>query len=148
MSTTMAKTDKDHQIWWVIDATDLVVGRLAVLIANILRGKHKPTFTPHCDTGDWIIVINAEKVKFTGRKWENKTYSWFTGYTRQRVETAGKRRERRPADILRDAVRRMLPKNKLAKKMLDKLKLFVGPEHFHQAQRPEPKDMGASKVKS
>lgn len=140
----VAKPGELQQKWWLVDASDKIVGRLASEIAMVLMGKHRPTYTPHVDTGDFVVVVNAEKVKFTGRKWENKTYSWFTGYTRQRVESAGNRRTRRPGDILREAVRRMLPKNKLARKMLDKLKIYSGPEHHHQAQRPEPKEFGAS----
>lgn len=140
----VAKPGELQQKWWLVDASDKIVGRLASDIAMVLMGKHRPTYTPHVDTGDFVIVVNAEKVKFTGRKWDDKTYAWFTGYTRQRVESAGSRRARRPTDILREAVRRMLPKNKLARRMLEKLKIYVGPEHHHQAQRPEPKDMGSN----
>jgi large subunit ribosomal protein L13 len=131
--------------WFVVDATDKVVGRLASDIAMVLMGKHKPTYTPHVDTGDYVIVLNCDKVKFTGKKWEQKEYAWFTGYTRQRIATAGERREDHPDRILRDAVRRMLPKNdSLARKMLAKLKLYAGGEHDHQAQQPQPKELGVS----
>ncbi len=140
MSTTtfVAKPGQIEQQWWLVDAEDQVVGRLASDLAMILMGKHRPTYTPHVDTGDYVVVVNAEKVKFTGSKWDKKEYNWYTGYPGLRVETAGKRLERHPDWILREAVRRMLPKNKLAVKMLDKLKVFVGPEHTHQAQQPEP----------
>jgi large subunit ribosomal protein L13 len=140
MTTYMAKPREVEQKWWLVDATDQVVGRLAAELAMILMGKHRPTYTPHVDTGDFVVVVNAEKVVFTGKKWQNKTYTHYTGYTGLRVETAGHRLERRPELILSEAVRRMLPKNKLATKMLSKLKIYVGPEHPHQAQLPEPKE--------
>ncbi|HVU89490.1 MAG TPA: 50S ribosomal protein L13 [Pirellulales bacterium] len=140
MTTYMAKPGEVEQKWWLVDATDQVVGRLAAEIAMILMGKHRPTYTPHVDTGDFVVVVNAEKVTFTGKKWQNKTYTHYTGYTGLRVETAGHRLERRPELILSEAVRRMLPKNKLATKMLSKLKIYAGPEHPHQAQLPEPKE--------
>ena len=112
MSTTtyVAKPGQVEQKWWIVDAEDLVVGRLASDLAVILMGKHRPTYTAHVDTGDYIVVINAEKVRFTGKKWENKRYTWYTGYTGLRSETAEKRMERHPDWILREAVRRMLPK--------------------------------------
>ncbi|MFO0819875.1 MAG: 50S ribosomal protein L13 [Pirellulales bacterium] len=140
--TTLAKTGEVDAKWWVVDASDKVVGRLASDIAMVLMGKHKPTYTPHVDTGDFVIVLNAAKVKFTGRKWQDKEYSWFTGYTRQRFVSAEKRRETRPDLIIREAVRRMLPKNKLARKMLNKLKIYAGDTHDHQAQQPQPKELG------
>jgi large subunit ribosomal protein L13 len=138
----MAKPGELTQKWWVVDAADKIVGRLASDIAMILMGKHRPTYTPHVDTGDFVIVLNAAKVVLTGRKWDQKTYTWFTGYTGLRSETAGERRERRPEEIISEAVRRMLPKNKLGRKMLAKLKVFPGSEHPHQAQQPEPIDLG------
>ena len=143
--TYMARKEDVQPRWWVVDATDKVVGRLATDIAVILMGKHRPTYTPHVDTGDFVIVTNVEKVVFTGKKWDNKRYTWYTGYPGQKSETAAKRRERQPERILRDAVRRMLPKNKLARKMLSKLKLYVGDQHPHQAQNPEPKELGVKK---
>ncbi|MGD9646532.1 MAG: 50S ribosomal protein L13 [Pirellulales bacterium] len=136
--TFMAKPGQVEAQWWLVDGTDKVVGRLATEIAMTLMGKHRPTYTPHVDTGDFVVVVNAEKVAFTGRKWESKRYTWTTGYPGLRSETAGERRARRPDRILRDAVRRMLPKNRLAAHMLDKLKIYVGPEHPHQAQQPQP----------
>ena len=134
--TYLAKPGEFQHKWMVVDATDKVVGRLASDIAMILMGKHRPTYTPHIDTGDHVIVTNVEKVIFSGKKWDQKTYTWYTGYTGLRTEVAKRRLARRPDRILRDAVRRMLPKNKLAYKMLDKLKIFSGPDHPHQAQKP------------
>ncbi len=139
-----AKPGELTQKWFLVDATDKVVGRLAVDIAMVLMGKHRPTYTPHVDTGDYVVVVNCEKVKFSGKKWEQKEYAWFTGYTGQRTVTAGERRESHPDRILRDAVRRMLPKNdSLARKMLAKLKIYSGENHDHQAQQPVPREMGA-----
>jgi large subunit ribosomal protein L13 len=137
----MAKPGEVTPKWWLVDATDKVVGRLASDIAVILMGKHRPTYTPHVDTGDYVIVVNAEKVVFTGNKWQQKTYTRYTGYPGLRSETAEERFRRHPDKILREAVRRMLPKSKLGRKMLFKLKIFVGPEHEHQAQQPEPLDL-------
>lgn len=142
MKTYMAKTGEVEQKWWLVDATDKVVGRLASDIAMVLMGKHRPTYTPHVDTGDYVVVVNAEKVVFTGNKWDNKKYTWYTGYTRLRSETAAHRRDHQPEKILSEAVRRMLPKNKLASAMLSKLKVYAGDEHPHQAQMPVPKEMG------
>jgi large subunit ribosomal protein L13 len=147
MKTYMARAQDVEPKWLVVDATDKVVGRLASDIAVILMGKHKPTYTPHVDTGDFVIVINADKVVFTGRKWEKKQYTWYTGYPGLRSETAETRRAKKPEMILSEAVRRMLPKNKLATKMLSKLKLYCGPEHPHQAQDPEPIELGVKKQK-
>ncbi len=135
--TYMARPQEIQPKWWLVDGNDKVVGRLASDIAMILMGKHRPTYTPHVDTGDCVVVINAEKVRFTGKKWQQKRYTWYTGYMGLRVETAGHRLNRKPELILRDAVRRMLPKNKLAYRMLDKLKIYVGTQHPHQAQQPE-----------
>jgi len=140
----MAKPGEVEQKWWLVDATEKVVGRLASDIAVILMGKHRPTYTPHVDTGDFVIVINAEKVVFTGDKWNEKTYTWFTGYTGLRKETAAQRLKKHPDRIIREAVRRMLPKNKLATKMLSKLKIYIGDKHPHQAQQPEPKELGVN----
>jgi len=108
----------------------------------ILMGKHRPTYTPHVDTGDFVIVVNVEKITFTGKKWQQKEYNWYTGYPGLRSETAAQRLARRPEKVLSEAVRRMLPKNKLAFKMLTKLKIYAGNEHPHQAQLPEPKELG------
>ncbi|WP_425395593.1 50S ribosomal protein L13 [Aeoliella sp.] len=137
MKTYMAKPAEVEQKWLLVDATDKVVGRLASDIAVRLMGKHRPTYTPHIDTGDFVVVVNCEKVKFTGKKWEQKKYTWYTGYPRQRSITAGDQLDRHPERVLREAVRRMLPKNKLARQMLDKLKIYEGDQHPHQAQNPE-----------
>lgn len=135
--TYVAKPGEVEKKWYVVDGADKVVGRLASDIAMILMGKHRPTYTPHVDTGDYVIVTNVDKVKFTGRKWENKKYTWTTGYPGLRSETAGERLERRPELILREAVRRMLPKNKLGVQMLTKLKTYTSDQHPHQGQQPE-----------
>ena len=124
--------------WFIVDAEDQIVGRIASDIAMVLMGKHRPTYTPHVDTGDFVIVTNCDKVKFTGEKNNQKVYTWYTGYTGLRTETAGNRLQRKPEQVLRDAVRRMLPKNKLGRKMLSKLKIYTGSEHPHQAQNPQP----------
>lgn len=145
MKTYMARLQDVEKKWWLVDATDKVVGRLASDIAMILMGKHRPTYTPHVDTGDYVVVINAEKVVFTGKKWDQKTYTWYTGYVGQKSETARKRMARKPEMILSEAVRRMLPKNKLAAKMLSKLKVYAGDQHPHQAQEPKPIELGIKK---
>jgi len=137
----MAKTGELTPKWWLVDAQDKIVGRLASELAMILMGKHRPTYTPHVDTGDFIVVTNAEKVVYTGKKWQNKRYEWYSGFTKIRAETAEKRRDRRPELIIKEAVRRMLPKNKLAFKMLAKLKIYAGNQHPHQAQNPEVKEL-------
>ena len=142
MKTYMAKPGEVEQKWWLVDAENKVVGRLASDIAMILMGKHRPTYTPHVDTGDFVVVVNAEKITFTGKKWKQKQYTWYTGWTRLRTETAEDRLARKPEEILTEAVRRMLPKNKLAYKMLTKLKVYAGTDHPHQAQMPEPKELG------
>ena len=133
----MAKPGEVPRQWWLVDATDQVVGRLATRLAVVLMGKHRPTYTPHTDTGDFVVVVNADKVRFTGNKWEQKTYDRYSGYpgglTR---ELARHVHQRKPTMVLREAVRRMLPKNKLGRHMLSKLKLYAGPDHPHQAQEP------------
>ena len=142
MKTYMAKPGEVEQKWHLVDATDRIVGRLASDIAVILMGKHRPTYTPHVDTGDYVIVTNVEKVAFSGKKWGQKKYTWYTGYTGLKSISAADRLERQPELILKEAVRRMLPKNKLGLKMLNKLKLCVGPDHPHQAQNPQPAEFG------
>jgi large subunit ribosomal protein L13 len=144
MKTYMAKPGEIERKWLLVDATDKIVGRLASEIAMILMGKHRPTYTPHVDTGDFIVVTNVEKVRFTGKKWEQKTYSWYTGYPGQTTITAEARLAKRPELILEEAVRRMLPKNKLGMAMLKKLKLYAGPDHPHQAQTPEPTELASA----
>ena len=137
MSTFMATRETVTPQWYVIDATDLVVGRLAVTISNLLRGKHKPTFTPHCDTGDFVVIINAEKVKFTGQKWEKKSYQTYSHYAGgQKIIPASEMRDRKPGEIIRLAVKRMINSGPLGYKQMTKLKIFAGPSHEHQAQQP------------
>jgi len=142
LKTYMARPDQIETKWWLVDASDKVVGRLASDIAMVLMGKNRPTYTPHLDNGDFVVVINADKVVLTGNKWQQKKYAWYTGHPGQHTETAAKRHARRPELILREAVRRMLPKNKLAFKTLAKLKIYAGGEHPHQAQQPELKELG------
>ena len=138
-ATKSAKPAEVEHRWFVVDATDQVLGRLASRVATVLRGKHRAIFTPHVDTGDYVIVVNAEKVRLTGRKREQKIYYRHTGYTGHLKQiTAGKLLEGPHADrVLRSAVRGMLPKNSLGRKMLGKLKVYSGPEHKHTAQQPE-----------
>jgi large subunit ribosomal protein L13 len=125
--------------WYVIDAKDQVVGRLAAQIAPILMGKHRPTYTPHIDTGDFVIVTNVDKVVFTGEKWQQKSYQRYTGWPGgQREEVAWKLFQRHPERILELAIRRMMPKNKIGRHMQAKLKLYAGSVHPHQAQQPIP----------
>lgn len=135
--TYMAKAGEINSKWWLVDANEKILGRLSSDIAVILMGKHRPTYTPHIDTGDHIVVVNAEKVALTGNKWEKKVYTRYTGYPGLRSQTAADRLAKRPEMILREAVRRMLPKNKLGRRMLSKLKIFIGPDHDHEAQQPE-----------
>ncbi len=138
MSTFMANASTVDPKWFVIDGTDLVVGRLAVQIANILRGKHRPEYTWHCDTGDFVIVINAEKVKFTGKKWEQKSYQTYSRYPGgQKIIPALEMLQRKPEEILYQAVKRMVPRNRLGRAQLSKLKLYAGTQHPQQAQQPE-----------
>jgi large subunit ribosomal protein L13 len=138
MSTFMAKKGQVPQRWLVIDAADKVVGRLATQIADILRGKHRPEYTPHLDTGEFVVVINAAKVRFTGRKLETKTYQSYSHYPGgQKLVTAKEMLSRRPERILREAVRRMVPRNRLGRQQMTKLKIYAGPNHPHQAQKPE-----------
>ncbi len=138
MKTYVAKEQEISKKWYLVDAKDRVLGRLATQIAMRLRGKHKPIFTPHADTGDFIVVINANKVALTGRKWDKKIYYRHTGYIGGLKEiTAKKLLEKKPEDILRFAVRGMLPKNSLGRRQLKKLKIYSGSEHPHEAQQLE-----------
>jgi large subunit ribosomal protein L13 len=137
--TYMARPADIERNWYVVDAEDKVLGRLAAEVATILRGKHKPQFTPHMDTGDFVIIVNAEKIKLTGKKWEKKTYYWHTGYPGGlRSRTATELRSRQPEEIIRKAVWGMMPKNSLGRNQMKKLKIYAGPEHPHMAQMPEP----------
>ena len=138
MKTTMAKANEVDRKWYVIDAEDKVLGRLATEVANILRGKNKPIYTPHVDTGDFVIVINAEKVKMTGTKWDDKIHASHTGYPGGRREVVYKEiREKHPERVIEYAVKGMLPKSRLGRSMFGKLKVYAGPNYPHEAQKPE-----------
>ncbi|MEJ2670854.1 MAG: 50S ribosomal protein L13 [Deltaproteobacteria bacterium] len=134
-----ARTGEVPRQWYLVDAQDKVLGRLASRIAMVLRGKNKPTFTPHIDTGDFVVVVNAAQVQLTGRKWDNKMYYRHSGYPGGIKElNARKLQEKKPEQILRHAVRGMLPKNSLGRHLLKKLKIYAGSEHPHEAQTPAP----------
>ncbi|MEQ8845393.1 MAG: 50S ribosomal protein L13 [Phycisphaerales bacterium] len=135
--TYMAKAGEVPQHWHLVDAKDQVLGRMATEIAQVLMGKHRPEYTPHVDTGDYVIVTNASQVKLTGRKDAQSVRTRYTGFPGGlKVETFGSLRERRPEALVEDAVRRMLPKNRLGRVMLKKLKVYGGEEHPHHAQQP------------
>lgn len=137
MKTTLAKPETTTHDWKIVDAKDQILGRLAVSIANALRGRNKPTYTPHVDTGDFVIVINADKVKLTGNKEDQKKYMFYSGYMGgEKYRSVADFREKRPEFIITNAVKGMLPKNKLASRMLTKLKVYCGEEHPHSAQKP------------
>jgi large subunit ribosomal protein L13 len=136
--TYSAKSSDNEGKWCVVDASGAVLGRLATTIASRLQGKHNPLYTPHVDTGDWIVVINADKVVLTGRKWDQKNYYRHSGYIGGLTTTTARElREKRPEDMVRFAVKGMLPKNKLGRQQLKKLKIYAGDQHPHQAQNPE-----------
>lgn len=136
--TAFAKSQDNPGKWWVVDAEDAILGRLATEVAARLRGKHSPLFTPHADAGDSVIVVNAEKVKLTGRKWDQKVYYRHSGYIGGlKSITARQLQEKRPEDLVRFAVKGMLPKNRLGRKLFKKLKVYSGPNHPHEAQMPE-----------
>jgi large subunit ribosomal protein L13 len=138
MKTFVAKEREVDRKWYLVDAEDKILGRLASQIATRLRGKHKPEFTPHADTGDFIVVVNAEKVALSGKKWDKKIYYRHSGYIGGLKEiTARKLLEKKPEDVLRYAVRGMLPKNSLGRRQLKKLKIYVGPDNPHEAQQLE-----------
>ena len=136
--TYSAKTSDNEGKWWVVDAEGAVLGRLASEVAYRLRGKHNPLYTPHADVGDWVIVINADKVTLTGRKWDQKHYYRHSGYIGGlKSITARKLLEKKPEDLVRFAVKGMLPKNRLGRRLFKKLKVYAGSEHPHSAQQPE-----------
>lgn len=138
MRTYMAKKETIERKWYVIDATDQILGKLAVASAKLLMGKNKPIFTKHVDCGDFVVVINAGKIKLTGNKAQTKTYESYSGYPGGRkVRSFEMVIKQKPAFVIREAVRRMLPKNKLARQMLKKLKVYRESEHPHEAQEPE-----------
>lgn len=137
MSSFMAKKGEVVQRWLVIDAADQVVGRLAVRIATILRGKHRPEYTPHVDTGEFVVVVNAEKVRFTGNKLDTKRYRAYSHYPGGLKEVSARDMlAKHPERILEEAVKRMVPRNRLGRQQMAKLKIYAGPTHPHQAQQP------------
>ena len=140
----MANAQNVERKWYVVDADGMVLGRLASQVANILRGKNKPTYTPHVDTGDFVVVINCDKIKVTGAKVTDKVYTRITGYPGGvRQETFQEAMEKHPERVIEHAVKGMLPKNTLGRQMAKKLKVYVGPEHPHQAQNPRKIDLEA-----
>ncbi|MDK3157128.1 50S ribosomal protein L13 [Kamptonema cortianum] len=139
MRTFSAKKEEVNRKWYVVDAENVVLGRLATKVADVIRGKNKPTFTPHVDTGDFVIVINAEKVRLTGKKETQKSYMSFSGYIGgHKSETVAKRRERHPELLVFNAVKGMVPHNRLGREVIKKLRVFKGNQHEHAAQNPEP----------
>ena len=138
MKTFVAKENEVSKKWYIVDAKDRVLGRMATQIALRLRGKHKPIFTPHMDTGDFIVVINADKLVLTGKKWDDKIYYRHSGYIGGLKQISAKKLlEKKPEDLLRFAVKGMLPKNSLGRRQLKKLKIYAGSEHPHHAQQLE-----------
>jgi large subunit ribosomal protein L13 len=142
MKTFQATPKTRERVWYVVDAEGQTLGRLATRIADTLRGKHKPTYTAHIDVGDFVVVTNAEKIAVTGNKREKKLYWRHTGYPGGiRSRTLGDMLERRPEEVIRKAVKGMVPRNRLGRQQLTKLKVYAGPEHPHAAQKPEPLDL-------
>ena len=139
MTTVMPKEEEVERKWFLVDASDRVLGRLATQVATILRGKHKPQFSPHLDVGDHVVVINAEKIHLTGRKMTDKIYRWHSGYIGGRREVRAERMiKTHPERVIEWAVQGMLPKGRLGRAMAKKLKVYKGAEHPHAAQKPEP----------
>jgi large subunit ribosomal protein L13 len=142
MTTLSAKPAEVRRNWYLVDATDKTLGRLSTEIARRLRGKHKPEYTPHVDTGDYIVVINAEKVRVTGNKMSDKMYHHHTGYVGNlKSINLAKLLDKAPERVIQHSVKGMLPKNPLGRAMLKKLRIFAGPEHTHQAQQPQPLEL-------
>jgi large subunit ribosomal protein L13 len=142
MKTFVAKPETRQRDWYVVDADGKTLGRLATQIADALRGKRKPEYTPHIDVGDFVIVVNAEKVAVSGSKRTDKLYYRHSGYPGAlRSRTLGEMLERRPEEVIRRAVRGMLPRNRLARRQLRKLKVYAGPGHPHEAQKPRPMEV-------
>lgn len=136
--TKSQKKEEVQRNWLIVDADGEVVGRLAAKVAHVLRGKHKTDYTPHVDTGDFVIIINAEKVRFTGNKLVNKTYTRYTGYPGGlKLRTAKEMLQKKPFGVMENAIKGMLPKNKLGRMMFRKLFVYAGPDHPHQAQKPQ-----------
>jgi large subunit ribosomal protein L13 len=144
--TSMANSATVNKEWLLVDAENETLGRLASKVAMLVRGKHKPTFTPHVDTGDHVVVINAEKVNLTGAKWEDKEYQRYSGYPGgQTTEKAKDLKRRKPADIVEHAVRGMLPKTRLGRAQFNNLHVVIGAEHKHTAQNPRKIDLNSIK---
>ena len=142
--TFSARPQDVDAAWHVVDAENQVVGRLASRVAAVIRGKHKPEFTPHVDGGDFVVIVNADKVRFTGKKETDKTYFRHSGYPGGvTLQTPREVREKHPERILERAVKGMLPKNRLGRQMAKKLKVYAGPDHPHEAQNPQPLDFDA-----
>jgi large subunit ribosomal protein L13 len=142
VKTFVATPANRQRDWYVVDADGRTLGRLATRIADTLRGKLKPEYTPHCDVGDFVVVVNAEKIHVTGRKLEKKIYWRHSGYPGGiKSRTLGEQLERRPEEVIRKAVKGMLPRNRLARQQLTKLKVYAGPEHPHAAQMPKPMEL-------
>ena len=139
VKTTLAKKEELERNWFVVDASEKILGRMAVKIANVLRGRHKPIYTPHVDAGDFVVVVNAEKVALSGNKEEQKQYMFYSGYVgNEKYRNVADFRAKRPTFIIENAVKGMMPKNRLARQMLKKLKIYAGPDHPHEAQNPQP----------
>lgn len=144
MRTVVPKVDLNQRKWHLIDADGMVLGRLAARIATVLRGKNKPVFTPHLDTGDFVVVVNAEKVQVTGKKETRKTYMTYSGWKGgEKIRTVAEIRARHPERLIQHAVKGMLPKNRLGRVLLGKLKVYRGPHHPHAAQKPGPLKLDA-----
>jgi large subunit ribosomal protein L13 len=142
MKTYVAKPSDRERNWLIVDATGQTLGRLATQIADVLRGKRKPTYTPHIDTGDFVVVVNAEKIKVTGNKLAQKRYYRHSGYPGGlKSRTLAEMLERRPEEVIRIAVKGMLPRNRLSRRQITKLKVYAGPEHPHAAQQPQPMEI-------
>jgi large subunit ribosomal protein L13 len=138
MKTFLAKKEEVNPQWYVVDASGQILGRLAVRVANILRGRNKATYTPHVDTGDFVVVVNAEKVVLTGKKEEQNDYMFFSGFVgNEKHRSVAEMKARQPKFVVEHAVRGMLPKNRLARQMFSKLKVYPGAEHPHEAQNPK-----------
>jgi large subunit ribosomal protein L13 len=146
--TYVAHAGDIEKQWLIVDAQDEVLGRLASDIAMVLMGKHRPQYTPNVDCGDFVVVINADKVAMTGQKMDVRHFTWYTGYPGLRLESYGDRLARKPEDLIFHAVRRMMPKNKLARHMMKKLKIYAGAEHPHIAQDPQPLKRTGKKLPS
>jgi|TARA_Y100000588_G_scaffold134467_2_gene147851 large subunit ribosomal protein L13 len=142
VKTTLAKKEELERNWFVVDASEKILGRMAVKIADVLRGRHKPIYTPHVDAGDFVVVVNAEKVALSGNKEEQKQYMFYSGYVgNEKYRNVADFRAKRPTFIIENAVKGMMPKNRLARQMLKKLKIYAGPDHPHEAQNPQPLEM-------